>query len=155
AGLAGFLKPQQFGELGYLCIQAGERGIFSGNFLLQIELHDHEYGEQKYDTKDQGRQGIDKSRPVVHAAFAAAGSCQRYVSTQRLACSRTRTSSSFLISRCCAACESTQSRIICCSVRIWCTRPWMASARFAIAAEADLPASTWSTAPRRRSIAER
>src|SRR5678815_4578117 len=31
----------------------------------------------------------------------------------------------------------------------------MASARFAIAAEADFPASNWSTAPRNRSTAER
>ena len=47
-------------------------------------------------------------------------------------------SSSGWISRCCSAWASTQSRIICCSVRMWWTRPWMASARLAMAVVARL-----------------
>src|SRR6201992_2904109 len=42
-------------------------------------------------------------------------------------------SSSFLISRFCSPWASAHSRIICCSVRICATRPWMASAQLDIA----------------------
>src|SRR5262249_56391631 len=76
--LAGFFKSQQLGELCYLCVQAIECGILPGNFLLQIELHHHEYGKQENDTEYQRRQCVDEPRPVVHAAVAAASSCQRH-----------------------------------------------------------------------------
>ena len=59
----------------------------------------------------------------------------------RSTCRRARatiSSSSRRTSRCCSACESTQSRIICCSVRMWWTRPWIASARLAMALVAAL-----------------
>ena len=64
--------------------------------------------------------------------------------------SRTRISRSRRISRCCSAWESTQSRIICCSVRMWWTRPWIASARLAmavVAARLDPPSAITSFSP--------
>src|SRR6201994_574324 len=68
---------------------------------------------------------------------------------------RARRSSSFLISRFCSPWPSAHSRIICCSVRICATNPWIASARLAIAAVVarlpPLPPS--STAARSRSTA--
>ena len=73
-----FSKPQQFGELGYLRVEAIEGGVFAGHFLLEIELHDHEHGQQENDTEDQRRQRVDETRPVIHAAFTAADSCQRH-----------------------------------------------------------------------------
>ena len=44
----------------------------------QIELHDHEHGQQEDDAEDQRRQRVDEARPVIHAAVAAASSCQRH-----------------------------------------------------------------------------
>jgi len=117
-GLAGLLQRQQFGELGDLRVEAGQRGILAGDFLLQIELHHHEHGQDEDDAEDQRRQRIDEARPVVHAAFAAARSCKRHDLGHLSTFSRTMTSSSFLISRCCSAWLSTQSRIICCSLRM-------------------------------------
>jgi len=78
AGLARFFQAQQFGELGYLRIEAIEGGVFAGYFLLEVELNDHEYSQQKNDTEDQRRQRVDETRPVIHAAFTAADSCQRH-----------------------------------------------------------------------------
>src|SRR5262245_2973479 len=76
--LSGFFKPQQLGELCYLGVQPIECGVLPGNFLLQIELNDHEYGKQENDAEYQCRQCVDEARPVVHAAFTAASSCQRH-----------------------------------------------------------------------------
>ena len=116
-GLVGFFHRQQIGELGDLRVEAGERGVLAGDFLLQIELHHHEHGQHEDDAEDQRRQRVDEARPVVHAAFAAARSCKRH-RAYRSTFSRTMISSSRLISRCCSAWLSTQSRIICCSVRM-------------------------------------
>jgi len=75
-GLAGFLQRQQFGELGDLRVEAGEGGVLAGDFLLQIELHHHEHGQNENDAQDQRRQRVDEAGPVIHAAVAAARACQ-------------------------------------------------------------------------------
>ena len=67
----------------YLVDSAGvnlpyQGGVFPGHFLLEIELHDHEHGQQENDAEDQRRQRVDETRPVIHAAFTAADSCQRH-----------------------------------------------------------------------------
>ena len=72
-GLAGFLHRQEFGELGDLRVEAGQRGVLAGDFLLQVELHHHEHGQDEDDAQDQRRQRVDEAGPVVHAAVAAAG----------------------------------------------------------------------------------
>jgi len=74
-GLAGFLQRQQFGELGDLRVEAGEGGVLAGDFLLQIELHHHEHGQNENDAQDQRRQRVDEAGPVIHAAVAAARAC--------------------------------------------------------------------------------
>jgi hypothetical protein len=78
AGLARFLQSQQFSELGNLRVEAIEGGVFPRHFLLEIELDNHEYGQQENNTEDQRRQRVDETRPVIHAAFTAADSCQRH-----------------------------------------------------------------------------
>ena len=81
-GLAGLFHRQQLGELRDLRVEPGQRGVLAGDFLLQIELHHHEHGEQEDDAEDQRRQRVDEARPVVHAAVAAARSCKRHVLIQ-------------------------------------------------------------------------
>ena len=76
--LAGLLKSKEFGELRYLRSETAKSSVLSSNFLLQIELHDHKYGEQKNDAENQRRQCVDEARPVIHAAVTAARSCQRH-----------------------------------------------------------------------------
>ena len=141
AELAGLLQREQLGELRNLRSEARERGVFAADLLRQVELHDHEHGEQEDDAEDQGRQRVDESGPVVDAAVAA-GACKSHVvllevyfgsawspyvdscsGSYLFTSSRTRISSRRRMSRCCWACESTQSRIICCSVRMWWTSP--------------------------------
>ena len=56
-------------------------------------------------------------------------------------------------SRLSLACSSAQSRIICCSLRMCCTSPWIASARLAMAAVVALPEPPSSTEWRSRSNA--
>ena len=72
--LARFLHRQQIGELRDLRVEAAERGVLAGDFLLQIELHHHEHGQNEDDGQDQRRQRVDEARPVIQAAFAAARS---------------------------------------------------------------------------------
>src|SRR5262245_25094143 len=71
AELAGLLQREQLRELRDLRIEAVERGVFTGHFLRQVELHHGEHGEQEDDAQDERRQRIDESGPVVHAAVAA------------------------------------------------------------------------------------
>src|SRR4029453_15865280 len=139
AELAGLLQRQKLGELGNLRVEAVERGVFAGDLLGQVKLHEHEHCQQEDDGKDERRKGVDESRPVIHAAVAASA-CESHwillelsVRFYLLTFSRTRISSRRRTSRCCWACESTQSRIICCSLRMWWTSPWIASARLAMA----------------------
>ena len=72
AGLAGPLQRQKLGEARDLRGQAGQRRILAGDLLRQKELRHHEHGEQKDDREDERRQRVDKARPVIHAAVAAA-----------------------------------------------------------------------------------
>ena len=122
AHLAGLFQRQQLGELRDLRVEAGERGVLSGHLLRQVELHDREHGQQEDDAEDQRRQRVDEARPVVHAGVAA-GTCDSHGGTYLWTFSRTSISSRRRISRCCSDWESTQSRIICCSVRMWWTSP--------------------------------
>src|SRR5438067_5158784 len=120
--------------------------MLAGHLLREEELHDHEHREQEHDAENQRRQRVDESGPIVDAGFAAPAGERHVVSTcfhltvlrnsSLRGSSPAMRSSNRFISRLCAACASAQSRIICCSVRMWLTRPWIASARLAIAAVA-------------------
>ncbi len=77
-GLAGLLHRQQAGELGDLRVELLQRGVLAGDFLLQIELHHDEHGQNEDDRQDQRRQRVDEARPIVHAGFTAAGACERH-----------------------------------------------------------------------------
>ncbi len=78
AELAGLLQRQQLGELRNLRGETRERGVLAGDLLRQIELHDHEHGEQEDDAEDQRRQRVDEAGPIVHAGVAA-GACKSHV----------------------------------------------------------------------------
>ena len=114
--LAGLFQRKQFGELGNLGVEAIQCRVFARDFLRQIELHDDKDAQQEDDAENQRRQRVDESGPVVHAAFAAGASESHGV--YLFTFSRTRISRRRRMSRCCCAWESTQSRIICCSVRM-------------------------------------
>ena len=77
AELAGLLQRQKFGQLRDLRVETVERGVFTGDLLRQVKLHEHEHGEQKDDAEDQRRQCVDESGPVIHAAVAA-GACKSH-----------------------------------------------------------------------------
>jgi hypothetical protein len=69
--LAGLLQRQELGQLRDLRVKAVERGVFTGDLLRQIKLHEDEDGQQEDDPENQRRQCVDESGPVVHAAVAA------------------------------------------------------------------------------------
>ena len=71
-GFAGLLQRQQLAQPRDLRIEPRQRGVLAGDFLRQEELRHHEHGEQKDHAQDQGRQRVDESRPVIHAAIATA-----------------------------------------------------------------------------------
>jgi 3',5'-cyclic AMP phosphodiesterase CpdA len=78
AELAGLLQREQLGELRNLRSKARERGVFAGDLLGEVELHDHEHGEQEDDAEDQRRQRVDEAGPIIHAAVAACA-CKSHV----------------------------------------------------------------------------
>jgi hypothetical protein len=81
AGLAALFQRQKVGQLRDLRVEPLQRGVFAGDFLLQVELHNDEHSEQEDDAEDQGRQRVDEAWPIIHAAVAAArsGKCHRSV----------------------------------------------------------------------------
>ena len=111
---------------------------------------------------------VDETRPVVETGFVAAGAGEGHCISALVSASqfaphsgldslrlvqlfsgwRAIRSSSLLISLFCSPWPSAHSRIICCSVRICATSPWMASARLAIAAVVLRLAPPSSTAVR-------
>ena len=106
----------------------------------QEELAEHEDREQEDDGEQQRRERVDEARPVIElAAVAPRRAAPAAGHGIRAACSRDRRSSTCFSSFSRAACASTQSRIICCSARMCWTRPWMPSARLAMACVAARP----------------
>ena len=162
--LADLFQRQQLGELRELRVEPLQRGVLAGDFLRQEELHDHEHREQEHDAEDQRRQRVDEAGPVVDAAFAArCGQAPCYLtvlrsSSLRGSLARRCASSSRLISRLLLRPARRPSRGSS-AARCACgwTRPWIASARLAIAAVAARfePVSATASCSRRSRCASR
>src|SRR5262249_38351906 len=154
--LARRLQREVVAQLGDHRVELRQRGVLAGDLLREEELHHHEDGEQEDDPEPQRRQRVDEARPVVQSALAAV-TCKRHGSGFRryiFCVSCTRISRSLRMSRCCSAWASTQSRIICCSERMWWIRPCSDSARLTMAT-VPLPPPVSTIVSRNRSIAAR
>src|SRR5690606_37498327 len=125
---------------------AGKHAVLVVDLTAEQELRQHENGQQEHDCQEQRRQGIDETRPVIdmplgaavagksHGNYSALSVRSDLRSCGRSPMARVRRSSVWRIAFCSSACFSTQSRVICCSLRMFLTRPCMPSARLASAA---------------------
>ena len=128
------LQRQQLGQFVDLRVEAVEHLVLAGDFAAEQELRQHEDGQQEHDGQQQRRQRVDEARPVVDAAIAAPAAGERHASSPPGFFSASASCSSVRrIAFCSSDCASTQSRMICCSVRMFLTRPEMPSARLAMA----------------------
>ncbi|MND34512.1 hypothetical protein D3C80_251310 [compost metagenome] len=133
--LVAFFHGQKFGQFGNLAVEARQHFVLAGNFARQYELRQHEDRQQKHDGHQQRRKRIDETRPIIHTPVAAAVARKRHGYSLPLSCrvrpddfvslsiradSRSSVRRSDFDSSCCA---SIQSRSICCSLRMFLTRP--------------------------------
>ncbi len=133
--LVALFHGQKFGQFGNLAVETRQHLVLAGNLTRQHELREHEDRQQKHDGHQQRRQRIDEARPIIHTPVAAAVARKRHGYSLPLSCrvrpedfvslsiraeSRSSVRRSDLDSSCCA---SIQSRNICCSLRMFLTRP--------------------------------
>src|SRR5690606_4162449 len=65
------LQSKLVHEFGNLAVQRIKRGVLVGDDLTEKDLRDNENGEQENEHKQQARQGINETRPVIRAWCAA------------------------------------------------------------------------------------
>ena len=133
--LVAFFHGQKFGQFGNLAVETCQHLVLAGDFPRQNELRQHEDREQKHDGHEQRRKRVDETRPIIHTPVAAAVARKRHGYSLPLSCrvrpedfvslsiradSRSSVRRSDFDSSCCA---SIQSRNICCSLRMFLTRP--------------------------------
>ena len=115
-----------------------QRRVLARHLARQEELRQHEHRQQEDDDQQHRRQRVDEAGPIVHALEAPPlrqrHGLLRAASRQCVSRSLVRRRSSLRMSSCWAVWALTQSRICCCSCRMWLTSDWMPSARLAIAA---------------------
>ncbi len=132
-GVALFQR-QQLRQLVDLRVEARQHLVAAADLAAEQELRQHEDRQQEHDRHEQRRQRVDEARPVVDVAIACACPGERHISSvPGSSAASARRSSVRRIAFCSSDCASTQSRMICCSVRMFLTRPEMPSARLAMA----------------------
>ena len=130
--VVGALQREQLRQFVDLRVEPGEHIVPAADLAAKQELGNHEDRQQKHDRQKQRRQGVDETWPIVYAAVAApAGKGHQLGSL--LFSALAIFSSVARIAFCSSDWASTQSRIICCSLRMFLTSPEIPSARFAMA----------------------
>src|SRR5690606_34005766 len=127
-------ERQELGKLIHLSVEAVEDLVLARDFLAEEVLRQDEHRKQKHDGQEQRRQRVDEAGPVVDRPVPAACASEGHQLSSRCLRESAIFSSVSRKAFWSSAWASTQSRIICCSWRIFFTRPEIPSASDAMAA---------------------